>query len=92
MKVTEAINEFELDWRASGKSLETIRLYKLHLQNLVNYLSDPDIDDIRQGDLKRFMVYLREEHVSNRLNAGLGAIPLNEIMKYIWMPFLLSTL
>ena len=63
MKMTEAIEEFELDWKASGKSLDTIRLYKLHLQNLVSYLGNPDIDNIRQCDLKRFMVYLREEHV-----------------------------
>ena len=34
----------------------------------MNYLEDPDINNVYPRDLKRFLVYLGEEHVPNRLN------------------------
>ena len=68
MKLSEAIEGFELDWASSGKSFETIRVYKLHLQNLINYLDNPIIDQINSDDVRNFMKYLRTEHTPNRLS------------------------
>ena len=68
MKLSEVIEGFDLEWTSSGKSFETIRVYKLHLQNLINYLDDPEIKDVTPTDLRQFMAYLRTEHVPNRLN------------------------
>jgi integrase/recombinase XerD len=43
-----------------------MRLYRLYLGKLVEYLGDPEVSTITHTDLSRYMNYLRIEYVPNR--------------------------
>ncbi len=59
MKLSKALEGFVFSRQADGISPETIRLYKICLGSLGNYLHDPDLNSISEKQLKEFFTWLR---------------------------------
>lgn len=68
MLLSKAIEGYILDGLAGDYSPHTMRLNKLYLGQLVEYLGDPELDDISHTDLAKYMHYLRHEYIPNRRN------------------------
>ena len=66
MKLTKAIEGFLLDFQAGGRSAGTVKVYRLALINLARFLDDPEVNQIRSENLKRFLLYLRNDYKPNR--------------------------
>jgi len=74
MKLTKAIEGFLLDFQAGGRSAGTVKVYRLALINLARFLDDPEVNQIRSENLKRFLLYLRHDYKPNR-PGGCGRYP-----------------
>ncbi len=65
MLFSQAIEGFLLDRDGEADddlSPHTLRLYRICLNHLVQYVGDPQADDVKAADLTRFMVYLEKEY------------------------------
>jgi integrase/recombinase XerD len=62
MNLSHALSGYEISSLADGFSPLTIAAYKSSLKLLVEYLHDPEVKDISEGDLRRFFGYLRTQH------------------------------
>ena len=60
MLLSKAIEGFNFSIRADGYSPSTVLLYMHDLKVLYEELDDPELDQITEGDLTHFFVYLRE--------------------------------
>ncbi|MGD2158368.1 MAG: hypothetical protein PVG32_15930, partial [Anaerolineales bacterium] len=65
MLLSKAVEGYILDGLAGRYSPHTMRLYRLYLGKLVEYLGDPEVSTITHTDLSRYMNYLRYEYVPN---------------------------
>ncbi len=74
MKMSQAIEGFLLDRRASGYSDKTIHLYRICLRLLCDFLSDPPINKITLTDLQRYMIYLQHEYEPKRKDGSTGPL------------------
>jgi len=68
MLLSTAVEGYILDGLAGDFSPHTMRLYRLYLGKLVDYLGDPELDDITHTDLAKYMHYMRHEYIPNRCN------------------------
>jgi integrase/recombinase XerD len=66
MQISKAIEGFLLDRQASGYSSGTIRLYRIYLGILRDFLGDPPVDEIKLTDLQRFMAHLQNDYKPRR--------------------------
>jgi len=65
--LSRAIEGFLLHKRASGRSPNTIRNYRIQLERLCEWLEDPDMDEVTPQDLERFFIYLKEDYRVERI-------------------------
>ncbi len=68
MLLSKAIDGYILDGLAGDFSPHTMRLYRLYLNKLIEYLGDPELEDITHTYLARYMHYLRHEYIPNLSN------------------------
>ena len=68
MKLTEAVRGFLLSMSADGFSANTIEIYRHHLGQLSDHLSNPDINKVTPAGIVGFFAYLRTDDVRRRLN------------------------
>jgi integrase/recombinase XerD len=66
MRLSQAIEEYLLHFRATAHSLATIDLYRHYLGTLTDFLSDPAVTSIEFDDLEEFLDYLAQEYVPKR--------------------------
>lgn len=66
MNLSKAIEGYCIAKLADGYSPNTIRGYKIHFQQLLDYCGDLEIQDIQSDNLKAFMVWLRQTYQPNR--------------------------
>ena len=68
MLLSKAVEGYILDGLAGDFSPHTMRLYRLYLGKLVDFLGDPELADITHTDLAKYMHYMRHEYIPNRSN------------------------
>lgn len=68
MLLSKAVEGYILDGLAGDFSPHTMRLYRLYLRKLVEYLGDPELENITHTDLARYMHFMRNEYIPNRRN------------------------
>ena len=66
MLLSKAVNGYILDGLAGDFSPHTMRLYSLYLNKLIEYLGDPELEDITHTSLARYLHFLRHEYIPNR--------------------------
>jgi integrase/recombinase XerD len=66
MNLQKAVEGFTIYLKASSYSPSTVELYNIVLNNLGNFLNNPEVDKISYQDLQRYMIYLQEEYVPKR--------------------------
>lgn len=62
MKLSKSFEGFFLAKSADGLSPSTLAIYRWALDKLIGYLSDVDLEAITTDDLRRWLVWLREEY------------------------------
>jgi len=77
METSKAIEGFLLDRQAGGYSRGTVRLYRLCLGMLCDYLGDPPVGEVDLEDLQRFLYYLQTSYVPRRLGKDPDKSPLS---------------
>jgi len=70
MKITKALQGYEIWWLAEGYSPLTVTVYKSSLLILADFLADPDIHTITQRDLQRFFAHLNSDYQPKRSDSG----------------------
>jgi len=70
MNLQKALEGFLLHLKSEGYSPSTVELYRIIIDNLSHFLSDPDVSKITYQDLQRYMVYLQEEYVPRRFGTS----------------------
>ena len=68
MQLSQAISGFILFKEAEKLSTHTLKLYRFHLDQLVTWRGDCQLEDVTADDLNRFMTYLRAEYRPTRAN------------------------
>ncbi len=66
MNLLTALDGFLLSLRARGYALATIELYRYVLDNLADFLDNPEVGRIKPADLDRYFAYLRDGYHPNR--------------------------
>ena len=66
MDTSKAVEGYLLDRQAGGYSSGTVRLYRMYLGILCNFLGDPPVAEIELADLQRFMAYLQNGYKPRR--------------------------
>lgn len=66
MKLSQAIQGYEISVIADGLSPLTVAAYKSSLGLLIKFLKDPDIDQVGEKDLQAFFGYLRTSYHPER--------------------------
>lgn len=64
MKMSVAVEGFILSANAEGMSERTLELYKAQLARFTSWLDDAEIEAIQAHDLRRFLVWLRDDYRS----------------------------
>ena len=64
MKVSVAVEGFILSANAEGMSTRTLELYKSQLARFTSWLEDAEVETIQAHDLRRFLVWLRDDYRS----------------------------
>jgi integrase/recombinase XerD len=70
------------DFQADGNSPRTTNLYRMTLPKLVEFLGDPEVEQIKFDDLQRYMMYLRTEYVPKRLNGDTSPLSGSSLDNY----------
>jgi integrase/recombinase XerD len=70
MKMDQALKGFLLMRSADGYSKNTVELYRWALELMLDYLKNPEVEDITQKDLLEFFVWLREGYEPKRRNGS----------------------
>jgi integrase/recombinase XerD len=70
MKLSKAIEGWLLAKSASGLSPDTAQSYRSCGGNLARFLDDKEIEDVTTKDLRRWMIYLKEEYEPQGIRAG----------------------
>ena len=76
MRMTEAISEFGIAKAVEGYAESTVKGYQWRLNQLSDWLSNPQVDRITLSDLRDFIYYLRKEYKTRRWDGD--ASPLTE--------------
>lgn len=64
MRLSAAIEELCIATRAAGRSPRTVKAYREKLSHLARFLSDPPIESVTVGDLRRFLATQRDKGLS----------------------------
>lgn len=70
MRISHAMQGYEIWWLSEGNSPVTITVYKSALLTLADYLADPEITQITEQDLQRFFAHLNSSYRPHRSDAG----------------------
>jgi hypothetical protein len=70
MRLSKAIEGWILAKSASGLSPDTAQSYRCCGGNLARFLDDKEVEDVTTKDLRRWMVYLKEEYQPQGIRAG----------------------
>lgn len=71
MRFSTAIEGYELSSLADGYSPLTLAAYKSSLGLLIDFLGDPEVGQVTEGDLQRFFAHLRSTYKSDRTRGEL---------------------
>lgn len=74
MKLSKAIDGFIFALAADGYSKSTIDLYRIMLTNLITYLMDCDVADVKNSDLVRYFAFLRTDYIPRRQGDSIGPL------------------
>jgi site-specific recombinase XerD len=77
MKLSKAIEIFNMARIAEGYSANTLAYYKLYLQRLCDFLNNPDLANIQRTDLQHYFAWLRTDYKPVRSSGDTS--PLKEI-------------
>jgi integrase/recombinase XerD len=84
MKISDAIQGYEISSLADGFSPLTIAGYRSHLRKLQDYLLDTDVVRITHHDLARFLAWLQTDYQPRRSDSGeLSQAALHSVHKAI---------
>lgn len=78
MKLSHAMQGYWLDKELS-LSPRTIATYKIVFRYLIDFLADDDIEHIKSNDIRRFLVWLRDERQVSRRTVHDYWIPLSSL-------------
>src|SRR3954464_14772165 len=68
MNLTKAFEGYMFDKQARY-SPNTLDGYRIVFRNLLNFSGEREIENIKHDDLTRFILYLQNDYVPNRLNS-----------------------
>lgn len=74
MKLSTALDGFEIARLADGYSQNTLDIYRWALERLIQFASDPHIESITHADLRAFMGWLRNDYIPTRPNGDTSAL------------------
>ena len=77
MKLSKAIEIFNMARIAEGYSMNTLAYYKLYLHRLCEFLDNPNLEDIQKTDLQHYFSWLRTDYKPTRSNGDTS--PLKEV-------------
>jgi integrase/recombinase XerD len=68
LPLSRAVDGFLLARTADGYSTSTIDQYRWALERMVGRVGEKSLSEVSVGDLRQFVVYLKEEYIPNRPN------------------------
>ena len=68
MKLSTALDGFILYAKASGKSPNTIELYRIYLTRMIEHLGDPEMASVSTDDIVRFYAYMQTDYKPRRVS------------------------
>jgi integrase/recombinase XerD len=85
MNLSTALDGFLLSMATSGRSQNTISLYKVYLQRLIEFLGDPEIKTITEKDIQNFYAYMQTGYQPRRMNKHNQAPLSRSSINRIWV-------
>ncbi len=70
MKFSTAIQGFVIARISEGYAPETLKNYTIHLNQVCEYLQNPQVEDIEINDLRLWFYHLRTNYIPNRNNGN----------------------
>ena len=70
MRISEAIEGYKIDKQTSFYSQNTLNGYDNHFRQLIGFLGDIEIGKVSADDLKRFLIWLRNDYKPKRFSGN----------------------